>query len=199
MKSKVTAYVTTLSFITGTIIFFPLGGCRSLIFGKNGTVHNPYYVVAQPALVKKLLVPAGAKISYETSFYRKDGEIDRESDENYVVSIEMPAGDTIEWAGVPVREISRFPDPRIKGLIIYPDFKKIENTNKSELIRLWGHCDDTLAVEFNASPSNDWSFHPENIKDVRSCSVLYQRFFKDNEEQQRFLDKLVFELKNTKG
>ena len=34
-----------------------------------------------------------------------------------------------------------------------------------------------------------------NIVDVQSCSVLYQRYFKDNEEQQKFLNRLHHELK----
>jgi len=33
------------------------------------------------------------------------------------------------------------------------------------------------------------------IYDVQSCSVLYQRYFKDDMQQQQFLDNLYSELK----
>ena len=41
----------------------------------------------------------------------------------------------------------------------------------------------------------DWSFNPRNISDVESCGVTYQRYFKDDAKQQRFLDALYAALK----
>lgn len=40
----------------------------------------------------------------------------------------------------------------------------------------------------------DWSFNKTNITDVNSCSVNYQRYFKDDVHQQLFLDKMYTEL-----
>jgi uncharacterized protein YfcZ (UPF0381/DUF406 family) len=58
---------------------------------------------------------------------------------------------------------------------------------------MWQSCGGELGVL--VKNTDDWTFNTKNIADISDCSVTYQRFFKEDVQQQRFLDKLVSEIK----
>jgi len=58
---------------------------------------------------------------------------------------------------------------------------------------MWQSCGGELDVL--VKNTDDWTFETKNISDISDCSVTYQRFFKDDMQQQNFLDKLLKEIK----
>ncbi|RZL37052.1 MAG: hypothetical protein EOP00_28940, partial [Pedobacter sp.] len=99
---------------------------------------------------------------------------------------------TINWGGVPVTEINKFFNDEMRGYTVYADFKKLHGDKITKFSKLWESCSDGLGITIKNS--DDWSFNPKNIADVESCSVNYQRYFKDNMYQKQFLDSLYSEL-----
>ena len=57
----------------------------------------------------------------------------------------------------------------------------------------WQSCSSRLGI--TVKNPNDWSCNKNNIIDIESCSVNYQRYFSDDAKQQTFLDQLYIELK----
>ena len=58
---------------------------------------------------------------------------------------------------------------------------------------MWQSCGGELDVL--VKNTDDWTFETKNISDISDCSVTYQRLFKDDMQQQNFLDKLLKEIK----
>ena len=98
------------------------------------------------------------------------------------------------WGGVPIYSINKFFNSEMTGYSVYADLSKLNAQNHSQFSKLWDSCNDNLGI--TVQNSNDWSFNKKNILDVESCSVNYQRYFKENSEQQKFLDKLYQALQN---
>ena len=88
--------------------------------------------------------------------------------------------------------IAKFFNSEMKGFSVYASFDQLAENNKTQFSRQWQSCDDDLGI--TVTDTTDWSFNKANIADVESCSVLYQRYFKDNPQQQKFLDSLYTEL-----
>jgi len=88
--------------------------------------------------------------------------------------------------------IAKFFNSEMKGFSVYASFDQLAENNKTQFSRQWQSCDDDLGI--TVKDTTDWSFNKANIADVESCSVLYQRYFKDNPQQQKFLDSLYTEL-----
>ena len=79
----------------------------------------------------------------------------------------------------------------MKGFSVYADFQKLNK--KTRFADLWESCNDNLGI--TVEDTEDWSFNKKNILNVESCGVNYQRYFEEDENQQRFLDDLYNELK----
>ncbi|MFN8437406.1 MAG: hypothetical protein U0V72_07145 [Cytophagales bacterium] len=170
-----------------------VGGLRNIGSPTGGRGPNyPFYITTEQTMVKKIAVPKGTVLTYEEQFF-KEGQQDQIMNENKLTNIQLPEGATIDWGGVPVYMILKFSNPEMRGYSVYADFNKIKTDNKSKFAELWKSCSNDLGVL--VKNSDDWSFNTQNITDISSCSVIYQRYFKEDKEQQNFLDNLYNELK----
>ncbi|MFP3591389.1 hypothetical protein [Chryseobacterium sp. SIMBA_038] len=152
----------------------------------------PYFITTVPVTVKNIGVPKGTKLTYEEHFF-KEGRQEKIMNEKKLTGIELPKGKTIDWGGVPVYMITKFSNPEMKGFTVNADFGQLSEYKKTKFSEMWQSCSGELGVLVN--DADDWTFNPKNIADISDCSVAYQRFFKEDAEQQRFLDKLVSEIK----
>lgn len=182
---------------------YPILICSALSLFLNGCVGNmnptggnsnpnyPYYTTQQVMVVKKIVVPAGTTLTYE-KYRGKEGQQEHLLAEDKLTEIQLPKGQTLDWGGVPVTMIAKFFNSEMKGFSVYASFDQLAENNKTQFSRQWQSCDDDLGI--TVTDTMDWSFNKANIADVESCSVLYQRYFKDNPQQQKFLDSLYTEL-----
>jgi hypothetical protein len=159
--------------------------------GGNSRPNYPYFVTTKPLIVKKIAVPIGTTLVYKESFWKK-GKQDKMLSESKLTAIRLPVGVTINWGGVPITSIVQFFNSEMRGFNLSADFHKLTKEQHNRFTDMWQSCDDNLGIAIKNR--DDWSFNPDNIADVQSCSVLYQRYFKDNQEQQRFLDEMYVEM-----
>ena len=162
--------------------------------GGNSRPDYPYFVTTKPLVVKKIPVPVGTTLVYEESWFKK-GKQDKMLNESKLTAINLPEGETILWGGVPVTRIAQFFNSEMRGFNVSADFSKLTKAQQNRFTEMWQSCDDNLGIAIKNR--DDWSFNLDNIVDVQSCSVLYQRYFKNNKEQQRFLDEMYRELRNS--
>ena len=175
------------------LVLLSLTGCIGNMnpTGGNSAPDYPYFITTEPLVVKKILVPKGTKLVYEEHFF-KNGEQSKLMSEGKLETIELPAGHTINWGGVPVTSINKFFNSEMRGFSVYADFSKLSNDKKTKFSELWESCHDNLGI--TVKNTEDWSFNKKNIADVESCSVLYQRYFKDDAKQNAFLNEMYAEL-----
>jgi hypothetical protein len=83
------------------------------------------------------------------------------------------------------------------GFTVYANFNQLSNDKKTKFSELWQSCDDGLGI--TVKKNDDWSFNKNNISDVESCSVLYQRYFKKDKEQQLYLDSIYTEIQRVRS
>jgi uncharacterized protein YfcZ (UPF0381/DUF406 family) len=152
----------------------------------------PYFITTGPVTVKNIGVPKGTKLTYEEHFF-KEGRQDKIMNGKKLTCIELPKGKTIDWGGVPVYMITKFFNPEMKGFTVNADFGQLRDDKKNKFSEIWESCGGELGVLIN--DADDWTFNTKNIADISDCSVTYQRFFKEDVEQQRFLDNLLSEIK----
>ena len=155
--------------------------------GGNSTPNYPFFITTQTQIVKNIAVPIGTKLVYQEQPFKKRKQ-DHAMSEKKLNAIEFPKDQPLLWGGVPVSAIEQFLNSDMHGYSVYADFKRLPNTQKNRFTQLWQSCDDSLGV--TVKNTDDWSFNKENITDVESCSVNYQRYFKNNQKQQYFLDQL---------
>lgn len=163
--------------------------------GGNSAPDYPYFITTTPMVVKKIAVPVGTKLVYEEQYF-KTGEQDKILSESKLTDIKFPEGATMEWGGVPVISIERFFNTEMRGYSVYGNFEKLSDAKKTKFSELWRSCSDDLGVL--VLDLDDWSFNKNNISDISSCSVNYQRYFKENAEQQQFLNLMLSELMKVK-
>ncbi|MFG4002412.1 hypothetical protein ACHRV1_21415 [Flavobacterium aquidurense] len=159
--------------------------------GGNSTPNYPYFITVKPLVVKKIAVPTGTKLVYEEQFF-KEGKQEKMLNEEKLITIELPKGQFIIWGGVPVTSIDKFFNSEMRGYTVYADFEKLTEDKKTKFSELWQSCSNDIGI--TVKNTEDWSFNTQNISDVESCSVLYQRYFKENESQQKFLNEIYSEL-----
>lgn len=197
MKKKSYLIVGILIFVVVVIIGFflflsALSGMGNPTGGRGPDY--PYFITTESTTVKKIVVPKGTKLSYEEQFL-KEGQQNKLMNEKELIYIELPEGQTIDWGGVPVYMFVKFANTEMPGFSVYGDFDKLGDDKKTKFSELWQSCQSDLGVL--VKNTNDWTFSPENITDIASCSVNYQRYFKDDRRQQHFLDSMYSELKKT--
>lgn len=159
--------------------------------GGNSRPDYPYFVTTKPLVVKKIPVPVGTTLVYEESWFKK-GKQNKMLSESKLTAIRLPIGATMNWGGVPITSIVQFFNSEMRGFSVYADFDKLNKEQQNRFTDMWQSCDDNLGITIKNR--DDWSFNPKNIADVESCSVLYQRYFKDNKQQQDFLDEMYVEM-----
>jgi hypothetical protein len=181
---KFSFFLLGLFFLTGCIgNMNPTGG--------NSAPNYPYFITTKPWMVKKILVPKGTTLIYEEHFF-KEGKQDRMMSEEKLKTIDLPSGETIDWGGVPVTSITKFFNSEMCGFRVYANFNQLSNDKRTKFSELWQSCSNDLGI--TVKDIDDWSFNTKNISDVESCSVLYQRYFKEDASQQNFLDDIHTEL-----
>ncbi len=161
--------------------------------GINSVTNYPYFITPDAQIVKKVLVPKGTKLIFEEQFL-KSGKQNKMLPEKKLKTIELQDGNTINWGGVPVTMINKYFNTEMSGYSVYADFNKLKEEEKTKFSSVWNSCNDDLGVK--VANTDDWSFNKNNIIDVESCSVLYQRYFKGDAHQQKFLDYLYYELQS---
>lgn len=159
----------------------------------------PYYITTGPTTVKKIVVPKGTKLTYEEHFF-KAGQQTKIMNEKKLTGIELPEGETLDWAGVPVFMIIKFYNPEMQGYSVYPDFKKLSNDKKTKFSKLWegAGCIDALGI--TVKNADDWSFNSNNITRVDDCGVnsLYYIDSEKRKKQKQLPGELYKELKKIK-
>ncbi|MDO4727473.1 MAG: hypothetical protein Q4B43_00550 [Bacteroidota bacterium] len=163
--------------------------------GNNSSPDYPFYVTDKPLKIKNIQVPKGAMLVYDEHFLKR-GRQDKALSESRLTTIIYPEGTYLEWGGVPVTMIKKFFNSEMRGYTVHANFSLQDETKKTKFSELWKSCSDELGISIKNT--SDWSFNKENIANVNSCSVLYQRYFKDDPQQQGFLDQLYSELQKVK-
>lgn len=160
--------------------------------GGNITPDYPKYILTEETVVKNLKLPKGTVLTYEKQLFKKGYQTEM-MNEDKLTEIFRVDGNTVEWAGVPVWMISKFFNNEMTGFSLYPkNLDSIPYGKRKKFIDMWQRCGDKLGVSVRSN--TDWSFNPKNIVTVESCSVQYQRYFKNDKHQQNFLDSLTVEL-----
>nr|WP_294780927.1 hypothetical protein [uncultured Flavobacterium sp.] len=160
--------------------------------GGNSSPNYPYFITTEAMMVKKIRIPKGTRLTYNEHFF-VEGKQDHKMSEQRLTSIKLPEGQTIMWGGVPVYWIEKFFNSEMHGYSVYADFSKLSADKKTKFTELWQSCNDGLDITIKNE--DDWSFNNVNIADVEGCSVLYQRYFKDDDKQQQFLNDILTELR----
>lgn len=186
MKSKIRvvfclALISTLGACVGNMN--PTGG--------NSRPDYPYYITTQSMQIKNITIPIGTRLEYEEQRF-KSGQQDSLLNEKKLIGIYFPKDQSMKWAGVPIGHIHKYFNSQMKGFSIYPRFEQLSTNQQTRFSQLWQACDNALGI--NVKNTDDWSFNLNNIADIDSCSVIYQRYFKDNLPQQHYLDQLYQEM-----
>jgi hypothetical protein len=181
---KYFSFLLSVLFLTGCIPNMnPTGG--------NSSPNYPYFITTEPSVVKKIAVPTGTVLTYDNHSFKK-GKQDRLMSETQLNAIQLPIDATIDWGGIPVTSIRKFFNSEMRGFSVYADFKKLRNDKNTKFSELWQSCSSDIGVAVRNI--DDWSFNTKNVSDVESCSVNYQRYFKEDASQQKFLDSMYSEL-----
>lgn len=180
--------------VIASLASFSLVGCVGSMnpTGGNYKPDYPYFITTKPMIVKKIPVPVGTRLTYEETMLRK-GKQEKLLSEDKLTDISFPDNYRLNWGGVPVSRISQFFNTEMVGYSVMADFSKLPSSQQSPFAKLWKNCSDDLGITIKSR--KDWSFNQDNIVDVESCSVIYQRYFKKDAAQQRYLDQLYSEMK----
>lgn len=183
-----------LKMIFCIVTLLNLGACVGNMnpTGGNSRPDYPYYVTTQPIIVKKIPIPVGTKLEYEEQYF-KSGQQNSLLNEKKLVAIYFPKDQSMNWAGVPIGTINKYFNSEMKGFSVYARFEQIPSNQQTRFSQLWQKCDDNLGI--SVRNTDDWTFNLNNIADIDSCSVNYQRYFKDSLQQQHYLDQLYQEMR----
>ena len=188
--------------IIGIIILITVG-CFYLYLRALGSMwvvntpdKSPYFITTKPISINNILVPKGTKITYKKRYFWEKYEQKKLLNEKDITRISFKEGITINWGGIPIKEIIKFFNPEMKGYSVYADFDSVNKNKNTQFYNLWKSCNSELGI--TVKNTDDWSFNQKNILDVQSCGVSYQRYFSEDIEQQLFLDNLYNELTKIK-
>ena len=186
-----------------SIILLITVGCFYLYLRALGSMwvvntpdKSPYFITTKPISINNILVPKGTKITYKKRYFWEKYEQKKLLNEKDITRISFKEGITINWGGIPIKEIIKFFNPEMKGYSVYADFDSVNKNKNTQFYNLWKSCNSELGI--TVKNTDDWSFNQKNILDVQSCGVSYQRYFSEDIEQQLFLDNLYNELTKIK-
>lgn len=188
MKFKKTLVVIGIIILIGTASFVAYLIGLASAYDLNKPDKRPFFIISEPVIVKNIQLPKGTKIIYEKRYFWQEYEQEKQLSEKDIVAISFPKETTINWGGVPITSIVKFYNSEMSGYTVTASFKKLNKNAESRFANLWQSCNDDLGI--TVKNTNDWSFNKENILDVQSCGVNYQRYFKDDIAQQKYLDSL---------
>ncbi len=180
--------------VVGIIILIVTGSFVAYItalasaYDLNKPDKRPFFVITEPVIVKNIMLPKGTKIIYEKRYFWQEYEQEKQLNEKDIVQISFHTETTIDWGGVPITSIVKFYNSEMSGYTVYADFNKLNKNTESRFANLWQSCNKRLGIIVKNTA--DWSFNKENILDVQSCGVNYQRYFSDDTAQQKYLDTL---------
>ena len=194
MKTQKILIVFGVIILIAIVCFFAYLFALSSAYTLNKPDKRPFFITTKPTVVKRVLLPKETKIIYEKQYFWKRYRQKTPLNEEDIVQISFKEGTTIDWGGVPITLIVKFYNSEMKGFTVYSDFDKLNKKNRFS--DLWQNCDDRLGITIE--DEDDWSFNKINILDVESCGVNYQRYFKQDENQQKYLDDLYNELMKIK-
>ncbi len=190
-----------LLIVIGGIVLIAVGCFYAYLYalGSAWTLNKPdkrpFFITTEPIVVKKIIIPKGTKVIYDKQFFWEKYEQKEPLNEEDIIEISIMNGSTIDWGGIPVNSMVKFYNSEMKGYSVNADFRKLEDYRKTEFSNLWQSCNSDLGI--TVKQENDWSFNKENISDVQSCGVIYQRYFVEDAKQQSFLDSLHTALMKT--
>jgi hypothetical protein len=176
--------------LIGIVCFYVYMYALASAWTLNKPDKRPFFITTKPIVVKRILLPKGTKLIYAKQYFWQKYEQKKPLNEKDIVQISLMEGTTINWGGLPITSIVKFYNSEMKGFTVYADFNKLNKKNR--ISNLWQNCNDGLGITIE--DKDDWSFNKNNILDVNSCGVNYQRYFKEDENQQRYLDDLHNEL-----
>jgi len=179
---NVVVIIASLSFLSCDFSLNPNGPPPS---------NDPYFITTEVSVVKEITIPIGTRLEYQKKWF-KEGKQSSAMNEKYLTGIVLTEGETIDWGGVPITTIYKFFNSEMSGYSVYADFDVLPSNETSTFYELWKleGCELGITVK----DRDNWSFNKDNILDVESCSVLYQRYFKEDKRQQDFLDKMYAAL-----
>ncbi len=190
-----------LLIVIGGVVLITVGCFYAYLYalGSAWTLNKPdkrpFFITTEPIVVKKIIIPKGTKVIYDKQFFWEKYEQKEPLNEEDIIEISIMNGSTIDWGGIPVNSMVKFYNSEMKGYSVNADFRKLEDYRKTEFSNLWQSCNSDLGI--TVKQENDWSFNKENISDVQSCGVIYQRYFVEDAKQQSFLDSLHTALMKT--
>ncbi|WP_299780685.1 hypothetical protein [uncultured Formosa sp.] len=184
--------------ILGVIVLIVVGYFYAYIkasasmYSTHTVDESPYFITTKPMVVKNLNVPKGTKIQYSKRYFWQKIEQKKMPKEEDITQISFEEGVTINWGGVPITSIYEFYNPEMTGYTVNADFKALPADKETPFSKQWQSCHSNLGI--SVKNANDWSCSKNNILDIESCSVIYQRYFSDDVNQQDFLNELYQEL-----
>lgn len=190
--------VKKILIVIGIIILIVIG-CFYLYLHALGSMwvvntpdESPFFITTKPIVVNNILVPKETKITYKKRYFWEKYEQKKLLSEKDITRISIKKGVTINWGGVPIKEIIKFFNSEMKGYSVYADFDSLNKNKKTQFYSLWKNCNSEVGI--TVKNTDDWSFNKKNILDVQFCGVNYQRYFSEDIKQQIFLDNLYNEL-----
>ncbi len=156
----------------------------------------PFFITNKPTMVKNMLVPKGTKLIYERQSPDQEGIQYKILDEEKLTEIILDENNPdayVNWGGIPASH-----------------FKKISDENYSVIINVWTleYEKDNVVYGFNIAEDNlrisvknmnDWTYNTQNIKEIQNDSVLYDKYDKNENFKQNFIDIYVQYLMQKKS
>lgn len=187
--------------IIGVILLVVIG-CFYLYIRALGSMwdvntpnKSPYFITDKPIVVNNILVPKETKITYKKRYFWEKYEQKKPLKQKDITRITFKEGITIDWGGIPIKEMIKFFNPKMKGYTVYANFNSLNKNKKTQFYNLWKSCNSELGI--TVKNTDDWSFNKKNIIDIQSCGSN-QRYFSEDKKQQLFLDNLYNELTKIK-
>ncbi|MBE2895244.1 hypothetical protein [Spirabiliibacterium falconis] len=146
----------------------------SICYNPNGCqkpTYNPSYTTNAPMTVKGISLPIGSVIYYDQEL-SSPKVLSKPMAEKRIDYIKFPKGSDVRWAGVPIVMLDRFFNSEMRGFSVHPDWERFKQP-RNTFEKMWHKCADDLGILVKSL--DDWSFNRNNIEDISSCSVVYQR------------------------
>ncbi|WP_146035267.1 hypothetical protein [Formosa algae] len=188
---KILIILGVLILIVGGYFYAYLKASASM-YSTHTVDKSPFYITKAPIIIKHLNIPKGTTIRYKQRYFWQKMEQDKLLKEADITELSFEKGNYINWGGVPITSIYKFFNTDMTGYTVNADFSALAADQETPFSKQWQSCSNSLSI--TVKDVNDWSCNKNNIADIESCSVSYQRYFSEDANQQMFLDQLYIEL-----
>jgi hypothetical protein len=199
MEKKIFIVLGVIVLIAIGYFYFYTKALGSMFSVANKLDESPFFITTQPIIVKNISLPEGTKIIYEKQYFWEKYEQKKLLNEKDIFEISFK--EVIYWGGVPITKILQFYNPKMIGFSVYPDFDKLNKNKETQFSNLWLNCNSDYAsnskLGITVKDINDWSFNKKNILDIEGVGPN-NRYFKEDKNQQKYLDELLSELMKIK-